>query len=64
MSLQDKIEEWIENGCRLAWLIDPTEQKVHIYRLDGSVEVLTSFVEKVNGEDVLPGFILDLQILR
>ena len=58
--LQDKMEEWIDNGCRLAWLIDFKEKKVYVYRNDKTVEIIDSFDNKISGEDVLSGFELDL----
>ena len=61
---QAKMEEWIANGCRLAWLIDPEEEKVYIYREDGSIDEMEGFDKKVSGEDVLSGFELDLRELR
>ena len=61
--LQDKMLEWTENGCRLAWLIDPLEQKAYIYTSEGLIKTAESFDEKLNGSDVLPGFELDLYIL-
>jgi Uma2 family endonuclease len=57
--LQAKMREYIENGARLGWLIDPTEKKVHIYRADKTTEVLEN-PAKVSGEDVLKDFELDL----
>ncbi|MCB0579953.1 MAG: Uma2 family endonuclease [Phaeodactylibacter sp.] len=54
---------WIKNGVRLAWLIDPTQQKTYIFRADGSEEVIDGFDKKISGEDVLPGFIFDLSLL-
>jgi len=51
--------EWLDNGCRLAWLIDPQERKTTIYRKDKSIEVL-NFDRALNGEDILPEFTLDL----
>jgi Uma2 family endonuclease len=57
--LQDKMKEYIENGVRLGWLIDRPQQRVFVYRVDGSVELLES-PETLNGELVLPGFELDL----
>src|SRR5437588_1697562 len=57
--LQNKMSEYIENGVRLGWLIDPFEGRVHIYRADESVEVLEN-PQKISGEDVLSGFELDL----
>jgi Uma2 family endonuclease len=61
--LQDKMQEYIDNGVRLGWLIDPHNQRVEIYRPEQDVEVLHSPIS-LSGEDVLPGFVLDLsQIL-
>lgn len=61
--LQDKMQEYRANGVRLGWLIDPQNQQVEIYRLGQEVEVLQS-PTSLSGEDVLPGFVLDLhQIL-
>lgn len=57
--LQDKMNEYIENGVSLGWLIDPYEKKVHVYRRNGEIEILET-AEKVSGEDVLEGFELDL----
>ncbi len=62
--LKAKMQEWIENGVRLAWLIDPIEQKTHIYRADGSIEILEGFERELSGEGVLKGFIFDLRLLR
>ena len=59
-SLKKKMLEYIENGVRLGWLIDPLEQKVHIYRANGEVKVLNN-PETVSGEDVLNGFELNVR---
>lgn len=58
--LQNKMEEYIENGVRLGWLIDPFQRQVHIYRPGQTVEVL-EYPASVSGESVLPGFVLNLQ---
>lgn len=56
---------WIANGVRLAWLIDPYEEKAWVYRANGSVDVAEGFSgKKLSGEDVLPGFELDLTEFR
>jgi Uma2 family endonuclease len=60
--LQTKMQEYIANGVRLGWLIDPKNQQVEIYRLGQEVEVLKSPV-RLSGEEVLPGFSLDLSPL-
>ncbi len=57
--LQKKMKEYIENGVRLGWLIDPYKNRVHIYRADKSAKVLEN-PKTVSGEDVLTGFELDL----
>ena len=57
--LLEKMDEWLENGARLAWLVDPYKKQVHIYRPDREPEIL-EYPTRVSGEDVLPGFVLDL----
>jgi Uma2 family endonuclease len=57
--LQDKMQEYIDNGARLGWLIDRQNRRVEIYRLGQDVEILQN-PATVSGEDVLPGFVLDL----
>jgi Uma2 family endonuclease len=57
--LQAKMQEYIANGVRLGWLVNPQDQQVEIYRIDRSVELLQS-PSTVSGEDVLPGFMLNL----
>ena len=56
--------QWIENGVLLGWLINPKTETSIIYRADSSVEIITGFDKKLSGEDVLPGFELDLSILK
>jgi Uma2 family endonuclease len=59
IKLQEKMLEYRDNGVRLGWLINPQQQQVEIYRSGQEVEVLTS-PHTLSGEDVLPGFTLDL----
>jgi len=61
-SMDRKMVEYQSNGCRLGWLIDPYDRKVGIYRLGQPVEVLSA-PDRLFGEDVLPGFVLDLRFL-
>ncbi len=56
---QAKMQEYIENGAKLGWLIDPRRQVVEIYRPHQEVEILQSPLT-VSGEDVLPNFVLEL----
>ncbi len=58
----EKMLEYIENGVRLGWLIDPQTENVHIYRLNGN-HTTQSFDEKLSGEDVLPKFELNLRTI-
>jgi Uma2 family endonuclease len=58
--LQAKMQEYIENGVRLGWLLNPQDQTVAIYRSDQTVEVQQS-PARLSGEDVLAGFELDLK---
>lgn len=52
---QAKMREYIENGVRFGWLIDPIERKVHVYRANGEVEILDN-PKTISGEDVLKDF--------
>ncbi|MBD2005300.1 MULTISPECIES: Uma2 family endonuclease [Cyanophyceae] len=58
--LQEKMQEYMENGARLGWLIDRKNQRVEIYRQGQDVEILEN-PATLSGEDVLPGFVLDLK---
>ncbi|MGH7999698.1 MAG: Uma2 family endonuclease, partial [Brasilonema sp.] len=57
-SLRKKMQEYLDNGLRLGWLIDTKNKKVEIYRLNQPVEVLDN-PTTLSGEDVLPGFVLE-----
>jgi len=59
--LKKKMEVWITNGCQLAWLIDPIENKAYIYKPNFPLKELSDFDTKLSGEDLLPGFELDLK---
>jgi Uma2 family endonuclease len=64
-SLKDvraKMEEYRRVGVRLGWLINPQDRQVEIYRPDRDVEILEA-PATLSGEDVLPGFMLDLRFI-
>jgi Uma2 family endonuclease len=64
--LRAKMREYRDNGALLGWLIDPQTPLVEIYRYGKNVEILSFDFHnppKLSGEDILPGFILDLQII-
>jgi Uma2 family endonuclease len=56
---QRKMKEWIDNGCKLAWMINPHRKETSIYRHNGEIES-KGFHEALSGEDVLPGFELNV----
>jgi Uma2 family endonuclease len=60
--LQAKMQEYLDNGCRLGWLILPNTRTVDIYRPDRLVET-QPFSVLLSGEGVLPGFTLDLHTI-
>mgnify|MGYP006424841855 CR=1 FL=1 len=55
----EKMEEYMENGCRLGWLLEPKKKRVAIYRVKSAVEILEN-PNVLSGEDVLKGFNLNL----
>ncbi|MBE9166912.1 Uma2 family endonuclease [Pleurocapsales cyanobacterium LEGE 06147] len=57
--LQAKMQEYLDNGVKLGWLIEPSAKTVEIYRSGQQVEILNN-PQILSGEDILPGFILDL----
>lgn len=58
--LQDKMREYIENGAKLGWIIDPESRRVYVYNPDGSIRELEA-PETLSGDPVLTGFVLDLR---
>lgn len=61
-TLHNKMKEWIDNGCRLAWMINLHKEETTVYRQNGMQEIRT-FDEVLDGEEVLPGFKLYLKQL-
>lgn len=57
--LQNKMAEYIENGVRLGWLIDPFLRQVHVYLPGWAVEILDD-PDTISGDPVLPGFTLSM----
>jgi Uma2 family endonuclease len=58
--VRDKMEEYLANGARLGWLLDPVARRVFVYRPNSPVERLDN-PERVSGDPILPGFVLDLR---
>lgn len=58
--LQAKMQEYIDNGAQLGWLIDPQTRRVEVYRPGQTVEILTN-PSALSGDPLLPGFTLALK---
>jgi Uma2 family endonuclease len=59
--LQEKMQEYLNNGLQLGWLINPQAQQVELHRPNQVVEIV-QFPTILSGEQVLPGFILDISL--
>jgi Uma2 family endonuclease len=57
--VQAKMQEYLDNGAQLGWLIDPIEKKVYTYLPQAAVECLDN-PQTISGDPVLPGFVLEL----
>ncbi|NEO57840.1 MAG: Uma2 family endonuclease, partial [Okeania sp. SIO3B5] len=57
-----KMREYIENGAKLGWLINRKKRQLEIYRPQQDVEILEN-PQTVSGENVLPGFLMDLTLI-
>ena len=53
------MEEYLANGVRLGWLIDPKQRKVYVYRPGKDVQVRSN-LKQISGSPELPGFVLKL----
>jgi Uma2 family endonuclease len=59
--LQEKMQEYLNSGLQLGWLINPQEQQVEIYRPNQAIEIV-QLPTILSGEKVLPEFILDISL--
>lgn len=57
---QAKLQEYIDHGVKLGWLINRRDQQVEIYR-PGLPKAMLEAPSRLSGEEILPGFVLDLQ---
>jgi len=60
--LKDKLQEYIDNGVSIGWLIDRKNRKVYIYRPNSEVECLDN-PATLSGESILPEFVLQLSTI-
>jgi len=58
-TVQEKMQEYLDNGAQLGWLIDPLKRRVYVYRPGAAVERLDN-PTTISGDPELPGFVLDL----
>ncbi len=54
-AVNTKVDEYLQAGVRLVWVIDPQTESVRVHRLDGTVREL-GIDDELDGEDVAPGF--------
>jgi Uma2 family endonuclease len=59
---QAKVSEYRDNGVKLAWLINPQQQRVEIYRPDKPTEVVNK-PSSLSGEDILPNLVIELDFI-
>lgn len=59
---REKMEEYVESGVQLGWLIDPKKKRVYVYRPQTAVEILDD-PPTLSGEPLLRGFLLDIRAL-
>ena len=62
VKIQTKMQEYLDNGMSLGWLINRQQQQVEIYRQREKVEMLDR-PDSLSGENILQGFVLDLQLI-
>ncbi len=60
--LQEKMQEYLDNGARLGWLLNPIDTRVYIYRPGQPIEMLEN-PNTLSGDPVLPGFVLPVREL-
>lgn len=51
----EKVADWLTAGTRLVWVVDPDRRLAAVYRMDGSLSLISED-GALSGEDVLPGF--------
>jgi Uma2 family endonuclease len=57
--VQEKMQEYLDNGARLGWLIDPSARQVYVYRPSVTAERVDD-PSRMSGDPELLGFVLEL----
>lgn len=60
ITLQAKMQEYMDSGVKLAWMVNPQDQQVEIYR-QGQPKEICQLPTELSGELVLPGFLLQME---
>jgi Uma2 family endonuclease len=55
-AVTDKVQEYLDAGVKLVWVVHPEQQTVMVYRATGGDPSLLHIHDSLSGEDVLPGF--------
>ncbi len=61
-TLRDKMQEYIDNGTELGWLINRQDKQIEIYRQSKEKEILDN-PQILSGENILPDFVLELELI-
>jgi Uma2 family endonuclease len=61
---KEKMQDYMESGCRLAWLIDTDKKMVYVYHSISEIMEVKGFDQSISASPILEGFILDLKILN
>jgi Uma2 family endonuclease len=61
-ALKMRMKEYMLNGALLGWLIDVNNEKVHIYKIDGSEEIIEGFKNTLSGGSILRGYVFQWTI--
>ncbi|AMJ64605.1 Uma2 family endonuclease [Hymenobacter sp. PAMC 26628] len=62
--LQTKMEQWLQNGVRLGFLLNTETETAYVYAAGQPMQTVQGFDQELSGEPVLPGFRLDLRELK
>lgn len=52
--LREKMDEYMDCGCRLGWLVDPQNRRTYVYSANGDIQTV-KFDDTLSGGDVMPG---------
>jgi Uma2 family endonuclease len=50
-----KVQEWLEAGAKMVWVVNPRQRNVTVYRA-GTNPIILTVKDTLDGQDVVPGF--------